>query len=763
MQLNYFPINIQFDTYQINTEPYSEERLAELRNLHNETHSFFRNGDVIFISNKDAGDVIPLGKLSQQSTYGDAGITASLIKHLFFRTFKDYFPHHTPVDFYPFRFFSGQQKDDIIYSAMPDKLKNRIAYKKLIELQLRLTEVNGTKQFGFLINIRRNWIFNKTCAELYEENFNLIGVEVLYAETLPGLNNILAPNEEFVGEIFAIEGTKAKVNTNEGEKEYDLKELFIRKTKFNISNYLTFATSQDKSDEILKIIESKRSDIHNPKTLYTEINNIARALFTDKGSPILFQNKDGFCFTVNSTPLNVSNSIELKPPTFIFDPAATKTTTKYPDNGLNNFGPYDSNIFDIKSPRVICICNKTIRGNFTQFLSNLKDGLPQSKYFQKGIQKKYDLHNLIFDVEEIQTNTLNEYLKVIREYDENKPHLAIIEIPEDFKLQSDQNNPYYQIKAKLLSLEIPLQFVTTRIVNNHNHIILNNIALQIYAKLGGIPWVLPTQRSVDRELVIGVGHSWLRKNQYAGSESNRVVGITTFFSGDGQYLLGDKVKDVSFENYFDELLKSLKQSIQRLSFAQGWSDGDTVRLIFHIFKPIKNIEFDVISQLIKDIPQYKIKFAFVTIGNTHPTMLFDINQPGVSSYGNNNLKGEYIPSRASNIFLDSETCIVQMLGANELKTSRHGMSKPIQIKIRTPQGNYTNNDLNDMLFYDLSYITQQIFSFTYLSWRSFLPSEEPATMKYSNLISKLLGKMRNIQGWDADNLNYGLKNKKWFL
>src|SRR5690606_14328187 len=112
------------------------------------------------------------------------------------------------------------------YSAMPDKLKNRIAYKKLIELQLRLTEVNGTKQFGFLINIRRNWIFNKTCAELYEENFNLIGVEVLYAETLPGLNNILAPNEEFVGEIFAIEGTKAKVNTNEGEKEYDLKELF---------------------------------------------------------------------------------------------------------------------------------------------------------------------------------------------------------------------------------------------------------------------------------------------------------------------------------------------------------------------------------------------------------------------------------------------------------------------------------------------------------------------------------------------------------
>lgn len=762
MQLNFFPINIGSDKFQIFTEPYSEERLAELRNLHNTTHSFFRNGDVIFISNKDAEDNISLGTLSVQSTYGNSNITASLIKHLFFRTFKDRFPRYTPVDFYPFRFFSGQQKDDIIYDALPEKLRNRIAYKKLIELQLRLTEINGKKQFGFLINIKRNWIFDKTCAELHTENYNLLGVEVLYAETLPGLNNILAPNEEFVGEIIEITGTKAIVNTNEGEKEYALNELFIRKTKYNIGNYLTFAISQQKSDEVLSIIERKRSDIYNPKKLYKEIANISKALFIDKGIPVSFQNKDGFYFTVDNNPLVVSNTIELKTPTFIFDPAATKTINTYPDNGLNNFGPYDSSIFDTKSPNVLCICNKTTRGGFTKFLSNLKEGLPQSRYFQKGLQRKYDLHNVAFDVKEVQNNTLNEYLKVIRDYDGNKPHLAIIEIPESFKQQRDQDNPYYQIKAKLLSLEIPIQFVTTRIVNNHNEYILNNIALQIYAKLGGIPWVLPTQRSVDRELVIGIGHSWLRKNQYVGAESSRVVGITTFFSGDGQYLLGDKVKDVSFENYFEELQKSLNQSIQRLSSEQGWNHGDTVRLIFHIFKPIKNVEFDVISQLIKDIPQYKIKFAFVTIGNTHPTMLFDPNQQG-ASYGNSVPKGEFIPRRGSNIFLDSETCIVQMLGTNELKTSKHGMSKPIQIKIRTPQGNYDNNELSEMLFYDLSYITQQIFSFTYLSWRSFLPGEEPATMKYSNLISRLLGKMRSVPGWDADRLNYGLKQKKWFL
>ena len=281
MQLNYFPIRFDFERYQINTLPYTQERLAELREKHNSTHSFFKNGDTIHISNKDGDESLVLGKLAERNTFGDNEVTASLIKHIFFRTFKDRFPQYTPVDFYPFRFFSG--KDDIIKNALPEKLKDKVAYKKLIEVQLRLTEINGVKRFGFLINIRRNWIFNISCAELHAEGFDLMGLDVLHSETLPGLTNILAPNEEFVGILKEIKGNKASVETNEGLKDFELNELFIRKTKFNIGNYLTYATSQQKSNEILSIIESKRSDIYNPKSLYAEITKIAEHPFIDNG------------------------------------------------------------------------------------------------------------------------------------------------------------------------------------------------------------------------------------------------------------------------------------------------------------------------------------------------------------------------------------------------------------------------------------------------------------------------------------------------
>ncbi|WP_336703259.1 Piwi domain-containing protein [Chryseobacterium indologenes] len=765
MQLNFFPINIVAEEFQIRTVSYTEDLLRELRDEYNSSHSFFRYGDEIFISNKDGDDLSSIGSLQQVNINEQSQVTSSLIKHIFFRTFKERFSNYIPVDFYPFRFFSAKTKDDLLYNVLPGHLKNKIAYKKLIELQLRIIEVDGEKKFGFLINIKRNWIFNKSCLELHQEGYNLMGAEVLHTETLPGLIDVLAPNEEFVGIISSISGTMAMVETNEGLKEFLLAELFIKKSKFNIGNYLSFAISEQKSEELLRIIESKRSEVYNTKNLYEEIIRISNHLFVEAGNSIMFHNKDGFRFTVADKPLSVYNSIDLKTPTFIFDPSGTKINSSNPDKGLSDYGPYDTLTFDIKNPNILCICHRNNRGNFTRFLSDLKEGIPASKFFKKGLKRKYDFQDVTFKIKEIQEYNTEAYINAISSFveEENKPQLAIIEIPIAFRNHSDLLNPYYRIKAKLLSFEIPVQFITSEKVTMYNEYILNSLALQMYAKLGGTPWVLPSQRSVDREIIIGIGHSWLRKNQYTGAEQNRVVGITTFMSGDGQYLLGDKVKDVAFENYFDELLKSLKQSIIRLSSDQGWVNGNTVRLIFHIFKPIKNTEFDVVSQLVRDIPQYNIKFAFVTIGNAHPHILFDKNQLGVTKYGSSEIKGQYVPARGCNVILDERTCIVQMLGANELKTSKQAMSRPVLITIRVPQGSYNSDDLNNLLFYDLSYITQQIFSFTYLSWRSFLPGEEPATMKYSNLISKLLGKMRSVPNWDADTLNYGLKRKKWFL
>src|SRR5690625_7157740 len=105
---------------------YSKHRLAELRNLYNETHSFFKNGNEIYISNKSADEDFVIGDIVERSTYGDSSVTSSLIKHLFFRTFRERFLKYITVDSYPLRFFSKQLTVDIIYIILFNELKNKL-------------------------------------------------------------------------------------------------------------------------------------------------------------------------------------------------------------------------------------------------------------------------------------------------------------------------------------------------------------------------------------------------------------------------------------------------------------------------------------------------------------------------------------------------------------------------------------------------------------------------------------------------------------
>ena len=134
---------------------------------------------------------------------------------------------------------------------------------------------------------------------------------------------------------------------------------------------------------------------------------------------------------------------------------------------------------------------------------------------------------------------------------------------------------------------------------------------------------------------------------------------------------------------------------------------------------------------------------------------------GIVKYGKT--IGEFVPKRGENIVLNDYSCLVQMLGVDEMRTSKHGASHPLLIKILRPTSFEEGDNLKELLFSDLHYITQQIFKFSLLSWRSFMPNQNPATMQYSNLIAKILGKLRMMPGWKSEVINLNLKYKKWFL
>jgi hypothetical protein len=768
MKLNFFALSFEFEEYQIQRTSYSVEKFSELRKQYNSTHSFFRDGDFIYISNKDGGDDHALGESHQVHVHRDLKITSSLVKHVFFRTFKDRFPDRLPREFYPFRIDGKRSSNDMLSGLMSAELRQSVEYRKVIEVQLRHHVQGGQEQFGFVISTSGQWVLNATCNKMHDQGFELIGRDVLHSEIIPGIEGILAPSEDLVGNVLSITGDTALVQTNEGEQVFPLNELYLRKSKSNILDYIAHRSTDALAHQVDQAVAQYQRQQSQGLVQYSETAQIAKLLFSEKGDrgtlgPVLFHNKDGFSYTVAPEPLELGTHRRLQEPNFIFDHAATKVQATYPDKGLNNFGPYDATTFTPKSPTIVAICLKRNRGAFTSFLASLRDGMPQSRYFTKGMMKKYDLQDLLIQVEELETTSQDSYNAAIRKMMEGrKPDLALIEIPASFRQEPHASNPYYQIKAKLLSLEIPVQFITTELVGRIKDYILNSIALQMYAKMGGTPWVLPANQSVDREIVVGIGHSIIRDNAFQGAAQNRVVGITTYMSSDGQYLLGERVRDVPYDEYFTELLKNLQAAIDKLRQEQAWKRGDTVRLIFHVFKPLKNVEHDVVVKLLEHYPEFRIQYAFVTIGRNHPYRLYDPEERGVPPFnGSQEKKGAFAPMRGTMVQLDKHSCIVQMIGPFETKTVSHGVSVPMQIRLWLPEAQ--NENAMQHVFSDIGYIAQQVFAFTYLSWRGFLPGDQPATMLYSNLMASLLGRLRLVQGWDPDRLNYTMKRKKWFL
>lgn len=761
MITNFYPINFEFDEFQVLRVKSEPDLLKKLREKHNSTHSFFKHGDFIYISNKN-GEDLNIGKTVTMSVFEGSKVTLSLIKHIFFRTFLESYPNYKPNSFYPFVFQSKKNENDLIHKYLPKSLKGRLSYLKQIEVQLRTSLIDDNQRFGFLVNVNRNWKLDITCKELVEKGFNLINYEVNHSEIIPEAQNVLLPNESLVGTVKRIEKNIAIIESNEGEQSFNLDELYLRKTYKNIKDFLGFALqNSNKAESILSKLKADRVDSIIPKRILSDFHSAAKLLFfNNKGDSLNFENKDGFCFTVSSPKNLTYKNYILEHPTFVFDPARTRVNTGA-DYGLRRYGPYDSSQFTPKTPNVLVICHKENRGKMAEFLKELIDGMPNSKYFTKGFHSKYELHSVDYNIHEISIYEFEQIQKITSKIT-TKPDIVIIEMPSYLKKVKEINKSlYYQTKAHFLNLQIPIQVVNSENVNRYDEYKLNAIGLQMYAKLGGVPWTILTKESIDREIIIGIGNSIFRNNTYKGNEQERIVGISTFFSGDGQYMMSGNIKDVPYDDYFQELLDNLKESIEILSKEYGWRENDTVRLIFHIFKPIKNVEFDVVKELIVNISKYKIQFAFVTISDFHPFLMFDEMQKGIIKYGKT--IGEYVPNRGVNIVLNDYSCLVQMLGVNEMKTSKHGASHPLLIKILKPTHFDDDDKLKELLFSDLHYITQQIYKFSYLSWRSFMPNQKPASMQYSNLIAKTLGKLRMIPGWKSEVINFNLKYKKWFL
>lgn len=760
--LNIAPVHFEDAEITVGVSKYEgKDQLAELREKNNLTHLFRRThkNEIRSVSldgkPSSLGDKTETIRLSENLSLCAALIQNSVINHFHGMSCEI-------LDFKPIQIITRSTKENFLATVVSNGVTcpDWLSVRPLCEIDVRVIDAAKGKAFiGIALNIRCRRRVLSDCEQLLREGLSLSGLYV--RKDLPSKDPRVAPLTKLLGRIANVDGSSlildhtmsdtAKVEAREVKLKCDheallrcLRHLFGSDAE-RIATALDRAVASTQTGPMrLKKLDAILNYLRNQKLQFLPGITAEIGYFLDQAAetfPAVY---------------------EAPAPTYVFDPAGKRTDTSKP-RGLDIFGPYTVQTFTPTRPRICVVCQSGRKGDVEQFLHKFLNGISPGtgKFppFKKGLIRGYGLENASTDFFTSDGPTALSYKRASQaalEFQGEKNirwDLAMVQTDAcSHELHADQN-PYLITKAAFLSQQIPVQEFEAETMSYRGGQLeysLSNMALATYAKLGGVPWLLKADPTIAHELVVGLGSCFVSRDDTA--ERERVVGITTMFSGDGNYFLSNLSRAVPAAEFKAALLDALKASFEKAKSQMNWQKGDHVRLVFHSFKPMKDMEADAVKELAASLDEYSVEFAFLHLAHDHPYLLFDTEQEGVQDYETRSIKGEHAPIRGLYCRLSKRDVLLSVTGPKEVKRPSDGMPYPLLLKLH-----------DSSTFHDTSYLAKQVFAFSSHSWRSFLPSSFPVTISYSQLIANMLGNLALLPKWNPDSMLGKLGRSRWFL
>jgi hypothetical protein len=607
--------------------------------------------------------------------------------------------------------------------------------------------------------------------QLLRDRFDPIGRYVC-ARADSGQDNVLA-RLETLGRVVGVSGDKLQLNDFTGEEFVDPDHVTLEPRQENLEALIRHFYPRD-APKILEGLRKRRAPFSTANDKLAKVREVHGGVAGHLETLRIAGMEVEVGALVQRGNSLFPSQISTDRPGFLFG-AQGREAGAFPDLGVKQHGPFKYMQHERNEPVIGIICESRFRGRIDQLARTLRDGIAEDAWqdavrgrskipenpFRGGLIGKLRLSRVQFEFEEVTEPTPEAYRDAIQRLLARLPEtpdLALVQIRADFKQLRNDRNPYFAAKAAFMAVGVPVQSVqaeTADMQQSNLAYMANNLALASYAKLGGSPFVISTRMPATHELVVGLGYTEVSEGRFG--PKSRFVGITTVFQGDGRYLVWGQTREVEFENYADALLASLKTTIDTVRKDNNWQPRDRVRLVFHVYKPLKHVEIDAIKQLVQDLlkGEHEVEFAFLDISRFHDFALFDPSQEGVTYFADRKrlLKGIGVPMRGTCLQLDECSALLQLTGTKEVKTAEQGLPRPLRLTLH-PESDFS----------DLTYLARQVYSFSYLSWRSYFPAIEPVSITYSRLIANALGNLRSVPGWNSSVLTAGaLRSRMWFL
>lgn len=747
--------------------------MRELRKTHAGTHVFNRVSveekgkklDLIYAVRLDGAACTIAPETKTIRIHENLGVARQLVNESFITSFAGK-SGRKMVDVGPLKVLSSEKEHDFIAQAVngatvPPWLLVRLAHA----IEARVFQFDGQDPFvGLVFDHHTYRRIARPCSEWLAERFDLNGLYV--SEMSPFNDARIEPRARLVGRVAAINGSTLQLaDCRAGRNTVDAKDVEVEADYEGFMRSLN-ATFNGKGNAIdRRLFDLQSSAQVGPKKL-SELIRVENRL-TAKSLKLLPGLEAPVLPHLGASGTRFPKVHTAPQALYVFDRTFNKPALNDAKRGIFDHGPYSQQGFTPSTPHICVVCERSRKGEVEQFLQKLLEGHnePGRKcFFPNGFIKTYRLQGKDVRFFLADNPTAAAYRKAAQEAlaavttDAERWHLAYVQVNEASNDLWGEENPYLVTKAAFLAQQIPTQefkIETTRCSASRLDFILSNIALASYAKLGGTPWHLKVNSPMAHELVVGLGSASISDSRLGARE--RMVGITTLFTSEGRYLIGNMSNAVAFEDYGKAVVEMLTSAIERARKDMNWQPGDEVRLIFHSFKPLKDMEAEAVKAVADSLKDYQVDFAFLHVAQDHDTVLFDSNNPGAKSFagmarGVEVMKGEFAPLRGTYLTLNKSNAILSLTGSKEVKKPTDGLPYPVLLHLH-----------RSSTFTDMKYLTEQVYTFACHSWKSFDMAGMPVTIGYSQLIARLLGRLGALPHFSVDSIHGRLNRLRWFL
>lgn len=349
-----------------------------------------------------------------------------------------------------------------------------------------------------------------------------------------------------------------------------------------------------------------------------------------------------------------------------------------------------------------------------------------------GLQLNKD--NVIgLKVKDFDYPTLRKATSDLRAHMNGHQIVPVALVPFSKHQAEDQSPQYYAAKHAFLSEGFSSQFVDRRRLDDANALkwSISNIALGIFAKLGGVPWQV--RPSTQRCLVIGIGQAHRRIEE----RIDRFIAYSVLTDSSGLY---ESIRMLGESASMDDYLKALKKNLRDVLSEHA---GEYQSFVLHMTWSMKRYEIDAIREVLEDLNKdssVKAEFVAIKFNDKNDFLGFAVE------------KNSRIPLEGTVTKLSKSDFLLWFsgLGLDDNKAPKKP-ERPVHLSIMYPKAAMDEAVTRRLL--------QDAINIAGANWRGFNGKSMPISVYYAKLIAEYYSRFREQ---NLPDINFD-KMQPWFL